>query len=185
METLLVVLCICCSMLVKVRVALTKSTDTLLSMRAKPTTSEAELKQQLGDLVTYNTDALAMLGHIHVELITRRRDLIKPNLNKVYYPLCSSQTPITEQLFGDDLQGRLASIKASNKISQAATTSQASFDNTRRPFSDNSKYRSKGKSFVNSGPKNSKSFLWQTRGNNRPYPHTKPKFVAGKRKGPQ
>ena len=173
--------------LVKVGVALAKSTDTLLAMRAKQTTSEAELKQQLGDLVTYNTDALALLGHTHVELLTRRRELIKPNLNKVYYPLCSPQTPITEELFGNDLQGRLASIKASNKISQAATTSQANFDksNTRRPFSDRSKYRFKGKSFVNSGPKNSNSFLWQNRGNNRPYLYTKPKFVAGKRKGPQ
>ena len=53
-------------------------------------------------------DALAMLGHVHVELIQRRREVIKPNLNKKYFSLCSSQTPLTEILFGDDLQSQLA-----------------------------------------------------------------------------
>ena len=39
--------------LVKVGVALTQSTETLLSMRAKHGCSDAEHKQQLGNLVTY------------------------------------------------------------------------------------------------------------------------------------
>ncbi|CAB3999301.1 Hypothetical predicted protein, partial [Paramuricea clavata] len=112
--------------LVKVGVALTKSTDSLVNIRAN-ISSDAELKQQLADLVTNNTDALAMLGHVHVELLLRRRELIKPNVNKEYSSLCSSQTPIMEFLFGDDLQSRLTSIKASNKISQEATSSQSKY----------------------------------------------------------
>jgi hypothetical protein len=116
--------------LVKVGVALTKSTDSLVNIRAN-ISSDAELKQQLADLVTNKT--LAMLGHIHVELLLRRRELIKPNLNKEYSSLCSSQTPITEFLFGDDLQSRLTSIKASNKTSQEATSSHSQAGH-RMPF---------------------------------------------------
>ena len=61
--------------LVKVGAALTKSADSLLNIRAKQTSSDAELKQQLADLVTNNMDALAMLGHVHVELTQRRREM--------------------------------------------------------------------------------------------------------------
>ncbi len=57
--------------LVKVRAALTKSADSLLNIRAKQTSSDPELKQQLADLVTNNMDALAVLGHVHVELTQR------------------------------------------------------------------------------------------------------------------
>jgi hypothetical protein len=168
--------------LVAVGVALTQSTEALLSIRAKQSSStDVELKQQLGELVTYNTDALAMLGHIHMELVTRRREVIKPNLNKEYFSLCSPQTPVTELLFGDDLQARMASIKAANKISQT-TTSAKFHTNTRRPF-EGAKNRSREKPFTQSRHNNSKPFLWQSRGNNyRPYPQHKSKFPAAKKK---
>ena len=108
--------------LAKVGIALTQSTDLLISMRAKISSSDAEQKQQLGKLVTYNTDSLAMLGHIHMELLLHRRESIKPNLKKEYSSLCSPHTPITEQLFGDDLQARMASIKDANKISKTTAS---------------------------------------------------------------
>lgn len=172
--------------LVKVGVALTQSTEALLSMRAKHCSSDAEHKQQLGKLVTYNTDTLAMLGHTHMELLSRRRELIKPNLNKEYVSLCSPQTPITQLLFGDDLQARMASIKAANKISQTTTSSSKFTPNTRRPFEGSKNRSAKGKSFTHSSYTNSKPFLWQSRSNNyRSYPQNKPKFQAGKRKNQQ
>ena len=146
--------------LVAVGVALTQSTEALLSIRAKQSNAPADpaLKQQLGALVTYDTDALAMLGHIHMELLTRRRELIKPNLNKEYVSLCSPQTPTTELLFGDDLQARMASIKAANKISQT-TTSSAKFSTTTRRAFDGAKNRAKEKQFPQSRHNNSKSFF--------------------------
>ncbi len=73
--------------------------------------------------------------------------MIKPNLNKEYSSLCSSQTPVTDFLFGDDLQSRLASIKASNKVGQTTTSKLVHHaQNTpgRRPF-DNTKGRATGK----------------------------------------
>lgn len=167
--------------LVAVGVALTQSTEALLAIRAKQTnSSDAELKQRLGELVTYNTDALAMLGHTHMELLSRRRELIKPNLNKEYSSLCSPQTPVTELLFGDDLQSRMASIKTANKISQSTISSAKFNSNTRRPFGG-SKHRAKEKSFPQSRYNNNKPFLWQSRGN-RSYPQHKTKFQADKKK---
>ena len=127
-------------------------------MRAKHISSDAELTKQLGDLVTYNTDSLALLGHVNVELLTRRRELIKPQLNKEYSSLFSSQTSITGFLFGHDLQTQLASIKASNKIGYA-TTSGVHMDNAtpRRQFDNPKGSISKGKTFSHGG----KPFLWE------------------------
>ena len=71
--------------LVKVGSAVAKSTDTLLAIRADPEkTSATALTEKLGKLVTYNADALALLGHVNIELSYRRRDAIKPNLNNEY-----------------------------------------------------------------------------------------------------
>ena len=97
--------------LVKVGSAVAKSTDTLLAMRADPEkTSASASTEKLGKLVTHNADALALLGHVNIELSYRRRDAIKPNLNNEYSSLCGSQVPITGLLFGDELQSQLISI---------------------------------------------------------------------------
>ena len=113
----------------KVGSAVAKSTDTLLAIRADPEkTSAPALTERLGKLVTHNADALALLGHVSIELSYRRRDAIKPNLNNKYSSLCSSQVPITGLLFGDELQSQLNNIKATNKIGQR-TTAKSSYRN--------------------------------------------------------
>ena len=90
-----------------------------------------------------------------------------------YVSLCSPQTPITELLFGDDLQARMASIKAANKISQNTTSSSKFTTNMRRPFEVSKNRSAKGKSFTRNSHTNSKPFLWQCLGNNYcPYPPT-------------
>ena len=110
--------------LVKVGSAVAKSTDTLLAIRADPEkTSASALTEKLGKLVTYNADALALLGHVNIELSYRRRDAIKPNLNEEYSSLCGSQVPITGLLFGDELHSQLNNIKATNKIGHTTTAS--------------------------------------------------------------
>ncbi|XP_022803358.1 uncharacterized protein LOC111340734 [Stylophora pistillata] len=108
--------------LVKVGSAIAKSTDTLLAIRADPEkTSASALTEKLGKLITHNADALALLGHVNIDLSYRRRDAIKPNLNNEYSSLCGSQVPITSLLFGDELQSQLNNIKATNKIGHATT----------------------------------------------------------------
>ena len=108
--------------LVKVGSAVAKSTDTLLAIRADPEkTSALAVTEKLGKLVTYNVDALALLGQVNIELSYHRRDAIKSNLNDEYSSLCGSQVPITGLLFGDELHSQLNNIKATNKIRYTTT----------------------------------------------------------------
>ena len=74
-------------------------------------------------LVTSQIDALALLGNANCQLLQRRREMLKPFLNKKYAALCSTQTAITSLLFGKELQNQLASICASNRISDMAVQS--------------------------------------------------------------
>ena len=75
---------------------------------------------QWRELVTSQIDALALLGNANCQLSQRRREMLKPYLNKEYASLCSSLTAESSLLFGDELQNQLASIRASNRTSNAA-----------------------------------------------------------------
>ena len=100
----------------KVGSILAKCTDTLLTARNKKLSKEINLEELIGS----HTDALALLGHAQYELSMKRRDAIRPSLNKDYTGLCSQNVPVMSLLFGDDLQQQLNTIKASNKITQAS-----------------------------------------------------------------
>jgi hypothetical protein len=51
----------------------------------------------------YISDALTMFGQVQYQLSLRRRYIIRPNLKKKYKNICNQSTPITSQLFGDDI----------------------------------------------------------------------------------
>lgn len=132
---------------VKVGSAVTKSTDTLLAIRANPQkTSVAALTEKLGELVTHNADALALLGRVNIELSYHQRNAIKSNLNNEYSSLCGSQVPITGLLFGDELQSQLNNIKATNKIGHT-TTAKPSYRNDSDGWKGKSSHSS-GKPFL-------------------------------------
>ena len=93
-------------------------TDSQLELRTTLSKSDTEQQKTVGELVSGNADALALLGHLNIDLSVHRRELIKPHLKREYGALCSTRTPITDFVFGDDLQSQLSSITASNKIGQ-------------------------------------------------------------------
>jgi len=97
-----------------------KSTEMLLQLKAKVDSSFAE---EFKELVVMTTDAIALLGHASFELSQIRREEIKPNLHKDYGDLCSANVPVTELLFGDELQTQLTHIRATNKISSTTSSS--------------------------------------------------------------
>ena len=97
-----------------------KSTDLLLKLKAKVDSTFAE---EFKELVVMTTDAIALLGHASFELSQIRREDIKPNLHKDYGDLCSANVPVTELLFGDELQTQLTHIRATNKISSTTCSS--------------------------------------------------------------
>ena len=69
------------------------------------------------------TDAIQLLGHASFEIVQLRREDIKPQLNKEYGDLWSANVPVTEWLFGDDLQTKLTHIRTANRV--GSTASQA------------------------------------------------------------
>lgn len=52
---------------------------------------------------TLFSDMITLLGQVQFNLSLRRRYMIKPNLKKKYQPLCHISTPVSTQLFGDDV----------------------------------------------------------------------------------
>ena len=95
----------------KVGYVCTKATELLSQARRENKSPDIE------QLIRMHTEALGLLGHISFEISQRRRDAIRPNLNKEYARLCASHVPITKMLFGRELQIQLNHIRASNKIS--------------------------------------------------------------------
>ena len=100
----------------KVGYICTKATEFLSQARRENKSPDIE------QLIRMHTDALGPLGHISFEISKRRRDAIRPNLNKEYATLCASHVPITKMLFGDELRTQLNHIRASNKISNTTST---------------------------------------------------------------
>jgi hypothetical protein len=71
-----------------------QATDMLLTARAE--NSEVDIE----NLIRKNMDAIDIMGHISYDLAQRRRDVIRPTLNKEYATLCASHVPVTTLLFG-------------------------------------------------------------------------------------
>ena len=86
--------------LLKSMIPVVKMSDKLLELKSnsKPT-SESDVSEFL----QLSLDSLALMGHSINEVNTKRRDLIKPDLNDQFKQLCGSHTPVTKLLFGDDL----------------------------------------------------------------------------------
>lgn len=83
--------------------------------------------------LTSQIDVTMLLGHTNHELSLRQQEAIKPNLNKKYGFLCSSQTLVTTLLFEDKLQAQLTAIRASNRISHTAVSHKSSFSSSSNP----------------------------------------------------
>ena len=62
------------------------------------------LKRNLSEEAkSHISDAITLLGQAQFNISIRRRYMIRPYLKTKYSPLCNITTPITNQLFGDDL----------------------------------------------------------------------------------
>ena len=120
----------------------------------------------MNEVLTLQVDALALLGHTNYELSLRRREMMKPTLNKDYASLCSSQTSVTSMLFGDELHSQLNAIRASNRISQTATQHGHS--------------SSHNKSFFNRRPRNEREKPFLSKGPNSRW--TNDRFTSHQKK---
>ena len=70
------------------------------------------------ELITKLLDSVAIIGYSKYELNLRRRELIKPDLNRQFAGLCSVHSPVTGLLFGDNLTQLCKDIQETNKLGQ-------------------------------------------------------------------
>ena len=61
--------------------------------------------------------AVVLLMSANREWNLKRRDLLRPDLNKQYGALCNPTTPLSTFLFGDDLNKEVEELTKSNKLS--------------------------------------------------------------------
>ena len=67
------------------------------------------------------THAAVLLLSSNRELSLKRRDLIRPDLNKQYASLCNPSTPVSSFLFGDELNKEVEELTKSHKLSSKVT----------------------------------------------------------------
>lgn len=77
-----------------------------------------------GDQKSALTHSIVLLLSANREFDLKRRDLIRPDLNKQYAGLCNPSTPISTFLFGDDLNKEVEELTKSNKLSSKVTPKQ-------------------------------------------------------------
>lgn len=86
--------------LLKSMIPIVKMSDKLLELKSN---SKSASESDLSEFLQLSLDSLALMGHPINEVNTKRRELIKPDLNDQFKQLCGSHTPVTKLLFGDDL----------------------------------------------------------------------------------
>ena len=79
-------------------------------------------------------DVIALLDHANCELIQRRRDLIRPDLNNQYQQICTEHVGFTDLLFGNDLPKQIQDISATNRVEQKLQSSTKANDHHRKPY---------------------------------------------------
>ena len=98
---------------VKATIALAEVTEKISKVKGK--------MDEKPKIISSLTDSLALLGHATYELSLRRRDIMRPSINKELRALCNQQIPVTDFLFGDDVQSSLKAIKECNKIASSVS----------------------------------------------------------------
>ena len=102
--------------------------------------SKSNVQEQKSKLISTMSDAIALLGHASYDMSLRRRELLKPAINKELRSLCGQQTQVTDLLFGNDIQNSLKAIQECNKISKTLTPNKGpKFDQKKSEYSDSPK----------------------------------------------
>jgi len=119
----------------------------------------------LKQLLTVTMDGANQTGSAFRELSIRRRQQIKPYLASDCTGLCSTNVPITDMLFGNNLEKEIASAKAAAKVMKSLGTTSNQFSQ-RGQFNS---YNNRG--YGNQRPLNfRRPFRASARGGRRPYP---------------
>jgi hypothetical protein len=87
------------------------------------------------------SECLTLFGQAQYQLSLRRRYLIRPSIKKKYRNLCNQSTPVTSQLFGDDIAKEIKNCDAGTSIALSR------FDYDNKPFKNRVSFRGRGRRF--------------------------------------
>ena len=99
-------------LLQKIQKPILKGLTVLVNLKNDLATS----KVKTSDLGSVLDDAIALIADGSHELDLRRRSLLKDQLKPEFRALASETIPVTELLFGDDLEKTVDDMKKSNKV---------------------------------------------------------------------
>lgn len=115
--------------------------------------------------VRKGTDAIALLGHAAQDISTKRRAAVKPYVNKSVSRMCddSSNIPVTDKLFGDNLASTVKDMKELDKLGASVSTDDKRFAGKKSSFLGgqfkNRNQYANGYKQYNSGNNKGKNFI--------------------------
>ena len=86
-----------------------------LAMKERPSSSEESKVEDVGAMCT---TLIALLGNASLEMSFRRRELLKPSINRRYHSLCGPSTEVGVYLFGDRMAEDMREIAEAAKVSR-------------------------------------------------------------------
>ena len=98
--------------ILKAKTPLAELTDSLLNIKGKNDAIDT------AKAVTQILDSVALLSHANCDIIQRRRELIRPDLNKPYQQICAEHVSFTGFLFGDDSPQKIEDISMASRVGQ-------------------------------------------------------------------
>ncbi|MCG8048844.1 MAG: hypothetical protein N0E48_25110 [Candidatus Thiodiazotropha endolucinida] len=135
------------------------------------------------------SDAITLLGQAQFNISIRRRYMIRPFLKKKYSALCNLQTPITSQLFGDDLNKEIKRCDTSVSVAREHYGPYTGFRGQSRGRARGRGYSYRGYSNANPSYSQYPGYQYGGRGYARFHPYSRqqpqyrqaPQFPAPKR----
>ena len=73
------------------------------------------------NILETDLDALALFGHTNRQLINRRREILRPEIQHDYGHLYSSSVPFTDKLFGDNVSQNVKEIQDIKRVERVIT----------------------------------------------------------------
>ena len=103
--------------------AVVMAKDKLLNCQTQPERGTDDAHSEVNTLLS---TAIAVLGNAFLDMSQRRREIMRPGINRRYQSLCNQTVPITHQLFGDNIQEAIKEINDMAKLSKSISPPSSS-----------------------------------------------------------
>ena len=95
---------------------ISKASDTLIKLKNTKNIDKTNFKDSLSSVVHDCTDSIAMLSQANATIEQNRRDSIAFTMDRKYHSLRKNVPPESVELFGDDIEKRMAKINNNKRL---------------------------------------------------------------------